>query len=161
MKVKTISMFFNVAALITFFCLGFVSACSALERNHDPGLTSEIEEFSRNIKVPERDLKYVSVRFYTTTKDKNFSPSTIGVCYQLVKEVKIDPTYFFKASYIKKKSLLWHELAHCACGLKHINSFMDDACPTSLMYAYTISNRCLNKHWGEYVTELRKQCQGR
>lgn len=108
--------------------------------------------------------------------------SIVGVCLNVgltSTSIRIDRDFWKTRSFIEQQGLIYHELGHCVCNLKHVVSngswidnilnifdkqkedvvFLNDGCPNSLMYPYTLSKRCLDANWYYYLFDLKKKCK--
>ena len=106
---------------------------------------------------------------------------TVGYCaYKLFgfkNLIKIDIKYWKKASEIRRRNLIHHELGHCLMHLGHSapdgtwldwirrkfiewgiikksRIYLEDACPISLMHPYLVGEWCTAKHNKYYIKEL-------
>jgi hypothetical protein len=101
----------------------------------------------------------------------------IGVCYSRpdFREIDIDSSFWDKrASQLRQKALLFHELTHCFCGREHdygdgkpyIGSeekptkagYMQDGCPLSIMHPIVIDDYCMQLHYSYYIDEMFARC---
>lgn len=114
----------------------------------------------------------------------------IGTCYYALgfREIDIDMEFFESASEIRKKALIFHELAHCYCKrghdwaegqdypngllmfIKRIQNnipwclskdnpgYLEDGCSSSLMHPIILGTECLQKHWDHYTKEMFDRC---
>ena len=112
----------------------------------------------------------------------------VGVCYYFSsgdREIEIDSTYWQAASEIRKRALVYHELAHCLCNRHHNhrngdyreskreedpqsdwgaedfekNGYFQDHCATSLMHPRMQSDKCVKDHFNYYMDELFEGCR--
>lgn len=112
----------------------------------------------------EKDIGIKTKSVITTTNQILFQKkNTVGVCYLGFKQINIDKKYLDKNrnDYLEIKSTIYHELAHCECGIiKHDDVELSDGCPASIMNTNVIPNVCLRRYWTQYVKRLKEDCNG-
>lgn len=155
---KIVKSIFRISFLMMVFTGGFVLGCAGFGVQQDKELTDYVRDFSIEVNVPMEELEKIDVTFFTL---KGKAPSgVIGRCFPLTKEIQIDPRYFYsEASEISRKSLIFHEIAHCQCGFGHTNELMKDGCANSLMHESDVPQYCLKKHWDHYMKDLQEICK--
>lgn len=120
-----------------------------LRPNHvDPELERYVLDFEKEYRV--------TVNIYVGM-ESNLDNNYIGECWRFedgYKEVVIEKEWWNKATILRRRSLVFHELAHCLFGRKHIEGKFKDGCPISLMSKNIESQQCLRRHWNEYKKEL-------
>jgi len=101
-----------------------------------------------------------------------------GTEMYFAKEIEIDEYFWKYASDLEKEELMFHEFGHCylfrphteispkkgfvgflerllfKIGILEKKGFLEDGCPASYMYPYTLSNTCIEKHYKYYMDEL-------
>lgn len=103
----------------------------------------------------------------------------IGYCYSKSHKIQVDRSFWDRATPYAKEELIFHELGHCACRLRHkylsgdydktdkipgttklrlIKGFFADGCPVTIMYPFAIKSECYLKHRAEYHRELQLRC---
>lgn len=146
-------------------------------KNIHPEFQTYIYEFKQlsKGKVTDSDFYNFTMGF---RKYKNGS-SVAGTCHYGVNEVDINIEWwngFYTPS--ERLELVFHELGHCILKRGHTvkpthkgflawlerigfklgffedKGYIYDGCPASFMHPYTISNRCINKHFSYYINEL-------
>lgn len=108
----------------------------------------------------------------------------VGVCTYTFPRTRItlDRTYWKTASELDRESLMLHELTHCVCSVGHVfftgtypekpskpmfssdyllNGYLEDGCPSTIMYPYTLDEGCYKKHREHYRFEIRLQCHSK
>lgn len=109
--------------------------------------------------------------------------SPIGLCWPGMrpKLIHIDKTWWAKSSNAQKEALVWHEMAHCICGLDHhhfVNQYPKewefasgdrrkrfetgyyiDGCPVSYMYPSVVDDYCAKKYSEAYKYDIFLQCK--
>ena len=139
--------------LLSFFLIGTMHGCSIMKNPSDVKFREEVDVFYTLMQLDKSSIPDYTVNFQSLP-----SPA-IGRCYMLTNEIQIDPDYWYRQStYLQRKSVLYHELAHCICNLGHEEIMMKDSCPSNIMYPSIPSKKCLRKHWGKYIVKLRKAC---
>ena len=120
----------------------------------DPAVQEHVDLFSKLTgKKPEVNLGFIK---------EPHSELTIGTCYYGIPgkpQVHLLKSYWDKADYVDRVTLVFHELAHCLCEADHNEKVLTDGCPYSIMYPTTFSRRCLNKHADHYIMELQSICK--
>jgi hypothetical protein len=141
-------------ARLTLFILFTLTGCSAI--SYFEKESGEFhDEFTEKSGVDSR----MKVLFYKKIPyDKNWGDHVVGLCPDggVGRNIKIKKMYYWMASPITRKALIFHELGHCVLHKKHNKELMKDECPKSLMYPEMsgLTEKCLNKHWEEYEEEL-------
>lgn len=113
--------------------------------------------------------------------------STIGVCTYGPKwrEIDIDTKFWSEEGELRKKTLVFHELVHCYCTRSHTygekadqqylnalfqklfgklnvqvkEGFLEDGCPSTIMYPLIVSDQCIWTHYDYYIEEMFNQCR--
>ena len=131
------------------FLAVLLSACGSHKGYVEPELQPYVDEFHDVADVP---VVHIDVVF---TEDLPTS-NTIGRCEN--GRVLIRRSYWLNTAISdrRKRSLVFHELGHCALFLKHDDALQDDGCHTTHMSTYAPSDRCLKKHEDEYDDKLHR-----
>lgn len=83
---------------------------------------------------------------------------TVGNCVTYddnSKTINIDKSFWDKSTSNEREEVVYHELGHCAMGLKHDDRLDSDNCPLSIMYFAAFGgNNCYAKQIGYYFNEL-------
>lgn len=114
----------------------------------EPVLQPFIEQFEKEVGV-----KVETTMNFSTRKDP-----TVGICRPLLNLVHIDPVWWNANSFIHRKSVVFHEIAHCQCWSIHDNRLKKNGCPESLMASRVMSRWCLQKYWKDYIEDLKEKC---
>jgi hypothetical protein len=142
----------NVICLILTFFIGFTQGCfthreeSFVDSTFDP----YIKDFEH---ITGRDVSLANIKFMSLPKGE------IGKCYMITKDMYIDPVYWSNASPIKKRSLVYHELAHCVCDSRHDKREYKNGCPKSILSPTEEPTYCLFRYWKSYIKDIQKKCQ--
>lgn len=143
-----------------------------------PEFQSYIEEFKYKSqgKVTDDDFVGLTMGFRKYPDDVN----TVGTCHYMANEVDINVEWWnsWYRSYQERYELVFHELGHCVLYRGHTEipthtgfkawlerlgfrlgiftqkGYLEDGCPASFMHPYTLSERCINKHYHYYMNEL-------
>jgi hypothetical protein len=104
--------------------------------------------------------KNISLGFIKTPKDKQ---ELLGVCTFILpkfqNEIDITVPSWYYLSDRRKLLLVAHEYRHCECDhYYHTDEKLEDGCPQSIMHTYLIEDKCVNRHFGRYVDEIRRGC---
>jgi len=105
--------------------------------------------------IYETDTKYISTEF------ADLEAPAVGYCLSWTtgeRKIQIDKTYWNKANYYEKESLLWHELGHCHFNRDHDESLVTKqglSVPKSIMWPSVIGGQDYYiKNRSYYLKEL-------
>lgn len=110
-------------------------------------------EFVAMTRFKESDFNYYSIKFGSLIEP------TIGMCNTITREIVIDPSFWYESSEKRRTALMFHEFGHCLCKLWHDSEKRKDKCPISIMNPSIPSQKCLNRHWPNYVKDFLKRCK--
>lgn len=113
----------------------------------EPEFERYVEDFEKLYKV-EVD----SPMYFESHLDGNH----IGECWTFddgYKEIVIEKEWWEKAPILRRRALIFHELAHYY-DQDHRNEEYKDKCPKSLMNKTIATQKCLRKYWKTYEKEL-------
>lgn len=149
-----------------------------LESKPFDGLVQEFADLSDGLFSVD-DFKNVDIKFSQTIAEDTNSPNAVGVCWMWSGRIQIDPIYW-NQNPLERRSLLFHELGHCHCGLDHpieitglpllriLNGFgirtkhgpfLSDGCPKTIMHPEVVGRFCMERHFDYYIKELFGQCR--
>jgi hypothetical protein len=144
--------FFTAACLLNY--LIFAGAVYK-KPDIDPELASYVEYFEDaanqyNVDLPMKNL-------FVSFVDSFPVQGWVGLCESgngLSKYVSIHRAYFKKAPSEIKYALVIHELGHCVVGKPHVEGYLSDHCPKSVMHPSDGLFGCFFKHQDYYFKEL-------
>ena len=145
------------------FLAMIIQACATTTTTHvqKRDVEAYMRQFMRDIDKPLTDLDGYKIGF----TNKMPSPSTIGACVPGFKTVIFRLDYWNNALPLVRKGIVYHELAHCYCGLnimRHEDSWMNlYDCPKTLMNAYQPDYGCLSAFMDVYIDDLKERCKRR
>ena len=113
-------------------------------------LSNYVKAFEEEVGV---DTSGVSIYF------KNLGSEVAGRCILGVKIIQLDFDYYVNLSFIERKALLFHELAHCSCGIIVHEERGSGICAKSLMAPSMESAWCYTRNWANLVKDLRDKCK--
>lgn len=121
----------------------FLTACGAGPKHVDPALLPYFQRFETLTGVATAG---VSGSIETVPAVR------IGECYNGA--VRIDTAYWDKATDDQREETVFHELGHCAMGLRHVGK-VDGICPVSIMYPLEFGlSACYSVYKEHYAAEL-------
>lgn len=87
----------------------------------------------------------------------------LGVCtftlLTLGKEIDIVEEAWQYLSHNEKLLLVAHEFRHCECNeFGHKEVYFSDGCSKTIMHKYLQDSKCIEKHIGDYLEEIRRGC---
>lgn len=169
----------------------FLTSCSSeVVRVHpnqagvDPLFNPYIQNYSDILNLKNKKYKYIydqrikklSVNF------ANLNGSTIGRCHWLLNgefEIEIDKEYWYRAGFLSRQFLIYHELEHCIrfrlhthedlykqnvwqyiehlaqlMGLIPKKGYFKDGCPNSIMHPSDAGEWCHYEHYDSYIKEM-------
>lgn len=175
----------NKFSILCIVFLASVACCSEIVKITNE---KEVNAFRSNFKYHMKDivdesevdrLRISVVKIKQKSKTPNES-RLIGLCWPRSGIIHLDSNYWNNSGKLEKESLIFHEIAHCACnGLDHEHEgglydpyagvpknkservkggFYEDGCPKSLMYPKLLSNECYKFRRTEYIEELKRAC---
>lgn len=144
--------FFTTACLLNY--LIFAGAVYK-KPDIDSELASYVQYFEDAAKTYNVDItiKNLSVSFVESFPVQGW----VGLCESgkgITKYVSIHREYFEKAPPEVKYALVIHELGHCVVGKSHVEGYMSDNCPKSVMHPSDGLLGCFFKHQDYYFKEL-------
>lgn len=88
--------------------------------------------------VPIEPMEYLTIEFRDTS---DAGTSVVGYCQPRDEEgyVALDPEFWGSINDATRRSLLFHELGHCAAWQDHRGTILKNGMPSSLMYPYVVS----------------------
>ena len=149
---------FNFAFLVMI-----IQACATTTTTHvqKRDVEAYMRQFMRDMNKPLDDLDGFKIGF----TNKMPSPSTIGACVPGFKTMIFRKDYWDNALPLTRKGIVYHEMAHCYCGLnimRHEESWMNlYDCPKTLMNAYQPDYGCLSAFMDVYIDDLKDRCKRR
>lgn len=169
--------------LVILVLLSLLSAsCSTLRRGYVKN-TGPAEPSIKDYVLDFKNLTRSSINKYDPDRIKikmgDLKKPSVGLCWymNIPPEINIDRAFWARASTEEKEVLVFHELGHCSCFLGHtynggeykkdeepkgdltVAGFLEDGCPSSLMYPYVIPQICYERHRLHYRYELSRQCR--
>lgn len=147
----------------------------------DPQLQHFVKEYKELAKT-----QGISFKHEVTIGFKDLSHMEAGTVCGLTtygagwREIDIDPYFYNNSTETTNQILLFHELTHAYCYREHTwgnndkypeystwhgkeptEGFYTDGthCPLSIMYPYILDDFCAIVHYGNYVTEMFRNCQ--
>ena len=97
--------------------------------------------------------------YISPKKNKNVIGSCTLSIFPLEYEIDISPLYWAVANDKERLLLIAHEMRHCVCKeFVHYDDKFQDGCHKSYMSAVTESDKCVNDHFDDYLTEISKGC---
>ena len=154
---KILKVMFSVTALLAFFLLGFATSCSMLPT--EVTLEPYISSFEKDMGFEKDKFKDYDMSF-RTIKGEDDGYIILGQCNTGTGRITINPSFWYNwgSSQMRKKGLVYHEMAHCVCRLPHTNDLFKDDCAKSLMHENLPKNYCLKRHWRHYMKDLKTRC---
>lgn len=150
----------NVVILLIFFMIGFTTSCASFNQKNDTELDKRVSEFMADTGVSHKDVSRATLQFETLDYiEGEKSYQILGLCNYATGQIKIHPEHYYSSPELSAKAVVYHELTHCVCLRSHDNSKFKDGCPQSIMNESIPSNGCLNKHWVEYIKDLKRKCE--
>lgn len=132
---------------------------------------SDVKEFAKIVGVPESELRKIKYRLAPALPNNAVAVCSFDKNTKDNREIVIAIQYIMWYSDIERRSVVFHELAHCYCGRPHISSKGSywkmigisneknrGNCPISLMNPTVIDKKCLQENWEEYIAELASFC---
>lgn len=197
-KIVGISLLIYQGMKIIYSILGilvWLTSCGAIKshpdyKGVDPAFAVIVNEYKNLAKSNDIVFDHEVTAGFTrlgNSKDRGLT-IIIGQCnYGMgFREIDIDPDFWFEATPLSKKMLLFHELSHCYCkrrhdykngaysesesarqfeikhwhtlGLGSIPGHFVDGCPVSLMYPVIVDDACSVVHYLDYVKEMFNNC---
>lgn len=173
----------KILLMITML-LSFTACATNLElrlvkkyENVHPEFVTYVDEFIQmsDGMITTKDFKY----FTMGLRKYDDSSTVVGTCHYLVNEVDISVDWWNSYKTPSERlELVFHEFGHCILKRDHTQKpissgfiqwlerlgfklglftekgYMYDGCPASFMHPYTVSDRCINKHFAFYIKEL-------
>jgi hypothetical protein len=180
MKINLKTLLLVYTAL--FLCLNLVRCANLGKiapeyRGVDPKLEHFVKEFKELAEMQGITFKHgVSMGF------KKLGGTTVGLTTygRSFREIDIDTEFFNNSTEITRNTLVWHELVHAYCYRGHTwgygrvypeysewhgkepkeGRYKDGSrCPLSIMYPSVLDDFCLLIHYGDYTTEMFRNCR--
>lgn len=114
----------------------------------DPAFDDYIASFEFDY---DREIGDIPINF-NDLKDQK-----AGVCYTWSSghaEIEIDRSYWDTATENEKTAIIYHELGHCELGRGHFDAIRKDGCALSIMNWIVIRDKCMDKHFDDYIEEM-------
>jgi hypothetical protein len=147
-----IRLLFILFLIIAHGCATVVGGFKKFYDLH-PNLKREVVEFKKEIGL--KGHRYPAL----TGGYSDLAPSHLGTCYTFIDgSVEIEISSNLSPLNAPEKAVIWHELAHCLCGVKHAKARWEDGCPSSIMSAEAGPAHCYYKNWKKYVEDIRFRC---
>lgn len=170
----------NCLILALLFSLNACASFYQPKTEVDPDFKEFITEFKHISSVNEA-TRYEDMSIVFSKENKG---EVIGTCYENIfyKKVEISEDFWMHSNHIDKQALIYHELGHCVCNLKHSDvsnsenwlerifykvknwilgyeENFEDGCPTSWMNSSLVPSECSYRHFEEYVQDMKNRCQ--
>lgn len=154
------------AGVIGIVCGILYSGCSHGVIKASPihkKLTPELEKYRGYVNIISNGSlgnKDITIGYRKYSKD---DPNLLGVCTftleNLGKEIDIVEEAWQYLTHNEKLLLVAHEFRHCECNeLGHEERYFSDKCSKTIMHKYLPDDRCIKKHIGDYLEEIRRGC---
>ena len=135
-----------------FTLVAALSSCGGAYPSNNSEIDPDLVEYvSRFEEIGDVKVRNMAVSFGSLSFPK------VGECrYQgPLREIVIDEKFWQNLSDLRRESLMFHELGHCALNQReHRNEVGPDECPLSVMNEYLVSETCYVLHRRHYVLEL-------
>jgi hypothetical protein len=175
--------------IITFLLSFSITSCAGIIRTEhihkgiDPEFQVGYDVFVKHIAKP----KYKVTIGFVDNLHKDYTKETIGMAHKVLigySEIDISRTFWEYASQEERYILLFHELAHAVCNLRHseqkdfkyienVGQFLRDLgvpfygynpdnCPMSIMSPIIPNNYCSKRYFKNYMIslhDLRGKCK--
>lgn len=141
--------YFYIIFLFLFACDVNIDIESQI--NYDVEVMPYVREFDRQI------LHLNNLIDFQFTDEIFDNPNIIGHCGSPPPVVTLKNGFWMRATEVQKLFIVYHELGHCVLDRGHIEDFMEDGCPVSLMKSDFVDyqGKCGDIHFVYYINELR------
>lgn len=134
---------------LLLFCISAIFGCAHLKEEYrEKELRKIIAEFNQVAVDCKVAVKIPLVEFINVNKKFKYKENLAGVCYKGV--IFLDEMWWSRAYSLDRQQVVFHELGHCALGLKHGNNLMDTK---------KIENSLFLEKKQEYIKELFQKKQ--
>lgn len=154
-----------IKLLLSLNLVLYISLCNGSVRKF-AGIAGELYPFITHLnhlsrgKITIYKVKDITMGFEKINRKTKKGEPIIGTCNDLgypgdlvPKEITIDTEFWNTSNYNQKLFLLIHEILHCFANRDHVLGTFEDKCPTSLMNAVQPTNKCIEKHFEQYLAE--------
>ena len=123
---------------------------SALARIHDAKFVPYLARFRSDAKRNEVGCYRTAVMYFdeVTLEPTEVEGRVLGFCQPSLRIV-IDTPSWEDMSYTDRRTLIYHELGHCALGLEHTEETEED-----IMNPYLLDVEVASRKWKELVTKM-------
>lgn len=154
--------------------------------SEDPEVREFLDEYRRLSKNKGIEYKnIVSIGFSSINKANVVGTCSYGDGWR---EITLDIDFWKTESLIRKKTIFFHEAAHCYCtrghdfaygklypdnSLKYVihkiilktsfsyvkpDGYFEDSCPLSVMHPILVEEKCFKDHYEHYIEEMFDRC---
>ena len=79
-----------------------------------------------------------------------------GTDITIHRKIIIDREYYNRSTIKQRELTIFHELEHCILDRDHDDRLREDGCPLSNMFYATAPDICIERHYKEYINEVKQ-----
>ena len=144
----------HIALAIILTACGTDATLIKLKPHENKELKPYVEMFYEDAGVYGKHISRGEISYYL--KDEPLAeelPTAVGVCFKSKNKlylpyIVVSNHYWAMASFLERKALIYHEMAHCLMNLGHVNEH------PSLMYPNVYGDAYLQIFWDGMVEDL-------